>query len=453
MTESATHTENETEEKQKASDESGNRILDEGIERGVANLTEDHIEEVINQILKEETGARLKTYVETCVHCGLCSEACHYYLSHDRDPRFSPVGKVKQTLWEILKKKGRVSPDFIRQAAQIAHTECNLCKRCSMYCPFGIDIAYLMLVVRRIIHKLGATPLYIQDTVNSHAVTMNQMWVKEDEWIDTLQWQEEDARDEIPTLRIPIEKEGADIMYSVIAPEPKFQAGLIYQAAVLMNVAGVDWTMPATPGWDNSDMAMYTGDNEIMARIKRAHFETASRLKVKRIVMGECGHAFRSVYDMGNRALGWKMPPIPVIHGIEFYYELLKSGKIKIAKKFSEPVTLHDPCNVVRGRGLHEMSRYVANAICENLVEMHPNREHNYCCCAGGGVINCGPPYKQTRIQGNRIKADQLRDTGVSVLIAPCHNCHSGLEDIVHHYELGMDIKFFSDIIYEVMEK
>jgi Fe-S oxidoreductase len=282
---------------------------------------------------------------------------------------------------------------------------------------------------------------------------MNQMWVKEDEWIDTLQWQEEDARDEIPTLRIPIEKEGADMMYSVIAPEPKFQAGLIYQAAVLMNVAGVDWTMPATPGWDNSDMAMFVGNNEIMARIKREHFETAARLKVKRIVMGECGHAFRSVYDMGNRTLGWRMPPIPVIHGIEFYYELLKTGKIKIAKKFSEPVTLHDPCNVVRGRGLHEMARYVANAICENLVEMHPNREHNYCCGAGGGVINCGPPYKQTRMQGNKIKAKQLGDTGVNIVIAPCHNCHSGLEDIVHHYDLGMNVKFFSDILYEVMEK
>jgi Fe-S oxidoreductase len=439
--------------KEKNDTKSNEKALDEGIEKGAENLTEDKIQEVINQVLKDETGVRLKTYVETCIHCGLCSEACHYYLSHDNDLKFSPVGKVKQTLWEMINKKGRVSVDFIKQAARIAHTECNLCKRCTMYCPFGIDIAYLILVVRRIVHKLGMTPLYIQDTAHSHSVTMNQMWVKEDEWIDTLQWQEDDARDEIPGLRIPVEKEGADIMYSVIAPEPKFQAGLIYQAAVLMNVAGMDWTMPATPGWDNSDMAMYTGDNEIMARVKKAHFETAARLRVNRIVMGECGHAFRSVYDMGNRAIGWKMPPIPVIHAIEFYYELLKSGKLKVAKKYAEPVTLHDPCNVIRGRGLHEMARYVVNEICENFVEMHPNREHNYCCCAGGGVINCGPPYKQTRMLGNRVKAEQLKATGVGVLIAPCHNCHSGLEDINHHYELGMDIKFISDILYEVIEK
>ena len=432
------------------------KIFDEATEAGIAKLTEDKIQRVIKKVLRGETGARLKTYVQTCIHCGLCSEACHYYLSHDKDPAFSPVGKVKQTMWAILKKDGRVSPDFVRDMTRIAQTECNLCKRCAMYCPFGIDIAYIMLVVRRMCHLLGVTPRYIQDTAHSHSVTMNQMWVKPDEWPDTLQWQEEEAQAEIPTLRIPLEKEGADIMYSVIGPEPKFQAQLIYQAAVIMDVAGVDWTMPASSGWDNSDMAMYTGDNELMGRLKRHHFETAARLKVKKIVMGECGHAFRSVYDMGNRWLGWKMPPIPIIHAIEFYYDLIKSGKIRIKKKFATPVTLHDPCNVVRGAGLHEKSRYVVNAICEELIEMHPNREHNYCCIAGGGVINCGPPYKMTRMDGNKVKAEQLfeaKTKGAEVLIAPCHNCHSGLEDINHHFGIGQEIKFIGDIIYEVMEK
>ncbi|MBW1867360.1 MAG: (Fe-S)-binding protein [Deltaproteobacteria bacterium] len=432
------------------------RIIDQGIEKGAEDLTPERIEKVITGMLKSEGGARLKTYVETCVHCGLCSDACHFYLSFDKDPRYSPAGKVKQTIAQVVKKKGRVSADFIKQAAEISYTECNLCRRCAMYCPFGIDVAYMMLFMRRICHLLGVTPQYIQDTAHSHSATFNQMWIKEDEWIDTLQWQEEEAQDEIPTLRIPLEKEGADIMYSVIGPEPKFRAQLIYQAAVIMNVAGINWTMPATPGWDNSDMCMYTGDTEMMARLKRSHFETAMRLKVKRIVMGECGHAFRSVYDMGNRALGWKMPPIPVVHAIEFYYELLKAGKIKVTKKYEPPVTLHDPCNIVRGRGLHDMYRYVAHALCENVVEMYPNREHNYCCSAGGGVINCGPPFKNKRVDGNRVKAKQIFDAktrGAKTVIAACHNCHGGLEDIILQNELGMELKFLADIIYEVMEK
>jgi Fe-S oxidoreductase len=428
-------------------------IKDEGVERGAEKLTPERIEKTINAVFDNEAGARLKAYVETCAHCGLCSDACHFFLSRDRDPRFSPVGKVKQTIWEMLDKKGKVSAEFMKQAIQVAQTECNMCRRCVQYCPFGIDIAYMMSLVRRIGHKLEITPLYIQDTAHSHAATMNQMWVKDDEWIDALIWQEDELREELPTARIPLEKEGAEIMYSVIGPEPKFRTQLIYQAAAIMNEAGCDWTMPATPGWDNSDMAMYTGDSEMMGRLKRMHFETAARLRVKKIVMGECGHAFRSVYDTGNRVLGWQMPPIQVVHALEFYWDLLNEGKIRVAKKFEEPVTFHDPCNVVRGRGLHEKAREVVRAFCPNFIEMTPNKEHNYCCAAGGGVINCGPPFKNARVESNRVKAEQLQATGVKVCIAPCHNCHGGLEDIIHKYKLGIELKFLGEIIYDCMEK
>lgn len=428
-------------------------IKDEGIERGAEKLTPERIEKTINAVLGNEAGARLKAYVETCAHCGLCSEACHFYLSRDRDPRFSPVGKVKQTIWEMLDKKGKVSVEFMKQATQVAQTECNLCRRCVQYCPFGIDIGYMMSLVRRIVHKLELTPLYIQDTAHSHSATMNQMWVKDDEWIDALHWQEDELREELPSARIPLEKEGAEIMYSVIGPEPKFRTQLIYQAAAIMNVAGMDWTMPATPGWDNSDMAMFTGDSEMMGRLKRLHFETAARLRVKKIVMGECGHAFRSVYDTGNRVLGWRMSPVRVVHALEFYWDLLNEGRIKVAKQIEEPVTFHDPCNVVRGRGLHEKAREVVRAFCPNLVEMTPNREHNICCAAGGGVINCGPPFKNSRVESNSVKAEQLKATGVKLCIAPCHNCHGGLEDIIHKYKLDMQLKFLGEIIYDCMEK
>jgi len=432
------------------------KIIDKGIEAGAAELTPEKIQETVRKILASEGGARLKTYIETCAHCGLCSEACHFYLSNDKNPIYSPAGKIKQTLAEIVKKRGKVSVEFIKSACEIAFTECNLCRRCVMYCPFGIDAAYMMLFMRRICHKLGVVPQYIQDTAHSHSATLNQMWVKEDEWIDTLQWQEEEAQDEIPELRIPIEKEGADIFYSVIGPEPKFRAQLIYQAAVIMHAAGMDWTMPATPGWDNSDMCMYTGDVEMMARLKKVHFETAMRLKNKRIVMGECGHAFRSVYDVGNRILGWKMAPLPVVHAIEFYYELLRDRKITIQKKFQTPVTFHDPCNIVRGRGLHEKARYIIAATCKEFIEMHPNREHNFCCSAGGGVINCGPPFRNKRVTSNSVKAEQLAEAkskGAQIVIAPCHNCHGGLEDIIKHYELDMELKFLGDILYELIEK
>ncbi len=433
-----------------------NAIVDPWIERGIEKLTAEGMEKIIGQVLNSEAGARFKTYLDICVHCGLCSEGCHHFLSHDNRPELSPAGKIKRTLVELIKKGGKVDSDFIRNAAEIAYSECNMCRRCAMYCPFGIDIAYLIMMMRRICHKLGLTPQNMQDTAHSHSATYNQMWLGEDEWIDSLHWQEEEARDEIPGLRIPLEREGADIFYSVIAPEPKFRAQLIYQAAVILNTSGVSWTMPATPGWDNSDLCMFTGDHEMMGRLKKVHFETAMRLKAKRIVMGECGHAFRSVYDVGNRWLGWKMPPIPVTHALEFYNELLETGRIEIERKFEVPVTFQDPCNMVRGRGLHEIARRVVRATCDTFIEMEPNREHNYCCGAGGGVINCGPPYKKKRVKANRTKADQLKavaEKGVRVVIAPCHNCHGGIEDILHHYGIDMEIKFLGDIIYDVMKK
>ncbi len=428
-------------------------IEDPGLDQGLQNLTPEVIQSTIQKVINQENSARLKAFVDTCVHCGLCSDGCHFFISHDRDPLRAPVGKVKETLWQMIQHKGHVSKEFMRKAAIIAYTECNLCKRCVLYCPFGIDTAYLMSVVRRICHLLGLTPLYLQDTSHSHSATMNQMWVKEDEWLDTVQWQEDEARDEFPNLRIPVDKEGAEIMYSVIGPEPKFQPQLIYQAAAIFHEAGVDWTMPATPGWDNSDMSMYSGDSEMMGRLKRMHYDTARRLKVKQVVMGECGHAYRSIHDMGNRWLGWKDHPIPVIHALQYYWELFKAGRIKVESTMDEVCTLHDPCNTVRGGGHQEKVREVLQAFCPNFVEMHPNREHNYCCSAGGGVINCGPPHRMTRVLGNRVKAEQLRATGARIVIAPCHNCHGGLEDIIKHYELDMEIKFLGDIIYAHMQK
>ncbi|VVS91770.1 electron transfer complex ferredoxin TmcB [Desulfoluna spongiiphila] len=429
-------------------------IMDDGIESGLARFDEKKVREIIHTVIHKEASPRLEAYLSTCVHCGLCSDSCHYYLSRDKDPAYSPAGKVKKSLLALTRSR-KITPEILKEAAIVAFTHCNLCRRCTLYCPLGVDIAYLIAMVRRICFLCGVVPHYIQDTANSHSATFNQMWIKNDEWLDSLYWQEEEAREELPDLTIPVEREGAEIMYSVIGPEPKFRAQLIYQAAVIMDRAGISWTYPGTRGWDNSDMCMYTGDYEMMGRLKKAHFDTAMRLKVNRIVMGECGHAFRSVYDTGNRYLGWKTPPVPVVHAVEFYHEILTDKRITIKKKLDTPVTFHDPCNIVRGRGLHELAREVTRMCCTTLIEMEPNREHNFCCGAGGGVINCGPNFKNERVLGNRVKAEQLmaaKAKGADTVITPCHNCHGGLEDIIHHFGIDMKIKFLSDIIYETME-
>ncbi len=428
------------------------KIKDSGLDEGIKRLTPEKIQRVVKRVLTQETAGRFKMYMETCVRCGLCAEACHTYLSFDRDPQYAPVSKVRNTIWELVKRDGLVEPEFIRNMSRIVYTECGTCRRCSMYCPFGIDIAYLILLGRRICHLLHMVPAYLQDTTNSHSATMNQMWVNQDEWIDTLMWQEEEAQFDYPDLRLPLEKEGAEVMYSVIGPEPKITAHLIAGMAKVMHRAGIDWTMPATDGWDNSNMAMFSGDYEIMGRVERLHWETAMRLKVKKIVMGECGHAYRgAVYD-GPRWLGWRFPPIPMVHAIDFYYDLIKNKKLRIKKKFEAHVTVQDPCNTVRGLGLGDKLRYIINETCEKFTDVSPNKEHNYCCAAGGGIINCGPPWKIHRMKSNRVKAEQLKATQAEIVVSPCHNCHSGLDDIIGYYDLHMHTKFILDILMDVVD-
>jgi len=429
-----------------------NPIEDTALDEAVSALTREKIKAAIDQVLDREASARLRIYHDTCVRCGLCASACHSYLSRDRDPRFAPVSKVKDTLWRLIDERENVPPADLREMAQIAFLECGTCRRCSQYCPFGIDIAHLMLTVRRVCHLLGLVPKYLQDTTDSHSATGNQMWIHQDEWIDTALWQEEDACDELAGARVPMEREGADIMYSVIAPEPKILAQLMGNMAVVMKAADLDWTYPDTDGWDNSNMAMYSGDFEVMGRIARKHWDTAMRLGVNRVVMGECGHAFRGAMYDGPRWLGFKQPPLPLVHAIEFYWDLLESGKVTIAKKFDTPVTVQDPCNTVRGQGLGGKLREVINAMCSDFRDMNPRLEHNYCCNAGGGQINCGPPGKITRMTSARVKAEQLAATGAEICITPCHNCHSGIEDVVGHYDLKMKTKFLIEIMAECIQ-
>jgi Fe-S oxidoreductase len=90
--------------------------------------------------------------------------------------------------------------------------------------------------------------------------------------------------------------------------------------------------------------------------------------------------------------------------------------------------------------------------MCENFTDMTPRLEHNYCCGAGGGIVNCGAPWKRERMLSNRIKAEQLDATGADVCITPCHNCHHGIADVIGYYGLGMGTKFISDILMETME-
>jgi Fe-S oxidoreductase len=263
-------------------------VADIGFDETAKRLTPEKIEKAINAVLNlRKNAGRFKAPLDTCIHCALCAEACHWYMSHGKDPSYAPVAKVRMTLWEMIKRKGKVSPEFMKQAARIVFAECNLCRRCSMYCPYGLDIAYQLGMVRRICFLLGLVPQNILDQDNSHSATLNQLWITQADWIDTMQWQEEEVRADVKNARVPVDKEGADVMWCPLGTEPKIATYHIARTAKIMNVAGIDWTVASQDGWDCANMAMFIRDMETMQRVVRGIYENAMKLKIKRIVLTE----------------------------------------------------------------------------------------------------------------------------------------------------------------------
>lgn len=150
--------------------------------------------------------------------------------------------------------------------------------------------------------------------------------------------------------------------------------------------------------------------------------------------------------------MGYKELPYEVMHPGEFYYELLVTGRLKIdpAKKIKEPVTLQDPCNIIRRAGAAEKFRYIVQQTCENFIEMYPNREHNFCCNAGGGLAVLAQ-WISHKARGNRVKAEQILKTGAKIVVCPCHNCNVGIKDIIKYWNLPVKLMFFDELLEKTM--
>jgi Fe-S oxidoreductase len=129
------------------------------------------------------------------------------------------------------------------------------------------------------------------------------------------------------------------------------------------------------------------------------------------------------------------------------------TGKIEIdkKKKIKGPITIQDPCNLVRLRGAANKLRYLVHTTCEDVVEMYPNREHNFCCNAGGGGAAIGPPWRGILVEGNKIKARQIEETGAKFISTPCHNCYTGINNIIKGYHLNVKAMFMDELITETM--
>ena len=240
----------------------------------------------IMDFLKPRMGARFRMWLKICSRCGLCADTCHYYLANDKDPKKIPACKVR-FLRDILRKKGKIDHDYLRKVYEAVYYECNACRRCSLFCPFGIDIAAMIGLLRGLLHSQGMSPEGLLKAIENYKEFGNQMAVTDEDWIETLKWCEEETAEELVGLKIPIDKKGAKIMYTVNAREPMFYPQDIMEVAKIFHVAGEDWTLPSKKGWDATNLAMFCSDNEAAKTIAENTFRRAEELGVKQIAVTE----------------------------------------------------------------------------------------------------------------------------------------------------------------------
>ncbi|NJL58698.1 MAG: (Fe-S)-binding protein [Desulfobacteraceae bacterium] len=207
----------------------------------------------IREILDVYDSARIQTWLNICSKCGLCAESCFVYLGHDKDPKMSPAYKVKRTLGEMYRQKGNVTREFLEGCFDTLWLHCTLCKRCSLYCPFGIDIATMMSLARRVCNSQGVLPEKLAFFTDNCRKSGNHMALPIEEFQETCEWMADEAGEEIKGVEIPFDKPDVKYMYTINPREPVFYPQDIAMAAKIFTIVGESWTMPSY-GWDCTNL-------------------------------------------------------------------------------------------------------------------------------------------------------------------------------------------------------
>ncbi len=396
-----------------------------------------------------------------CVHCGLCTDSCHYVLANPGDPTYAPAYKadrIRKFFKAHYDWTGRVFPGWVgakslytdedlEELKDTVFGKCTNCRRCSLNCPMGVDFATFNRMARGLLVSVGVMPEGVAVVSKDQWEIGNQMGVLKEDYIDTLEWLAEEMEEEYgdPNATIPIDKENADVVYSINPREVKYDPRTISDAALIFYQAGENWTMPSE-GWDMTNFGLFSGDDDLGGAVARRLYEKVAALKGKKLVISECGHGYRSTRCEGQNWGQWDID-FPMESSVDTMIRYIKEGRIKVDKsKNTTPVTFHDSCNNARSCGLFEEPRELLNLVCSDFREMYPNRAENYCCTGGGGAMSMSE-YTPRRLKSAKIKADQLKATGAEIVVTSCHNCVDGLSDLIKHYKLGMQVSQLVNLV------
>ncbi|WP_457667938.1 sulfate reduction electron transfer complex DsrMKJOP subunit DsrK [Thiolapillus sp.] len=411
----------------------------------------------------------LQVYMDSCVKCGACTDKCHYYLG-TKDPKNMPVARqdlMRKVYRRYFTFGGKFFPklvgatDFTQEVLDDWYNyyhQCSQCRRCSVFCPYGIDTAEISMAAREIMDRIGLGDKYSNEIIGKVYRIGNNLGLPGPALEDTLEGLEEDVFDDTGVeVKYPLDVKGADIL--LVTPSADFFAephvdGLIGYGKVF-HEAGVSWTMSSYAS-EAANFGMFIGSYENMRKISQRVRKAALDLGVKRIIFGECGHAWRVAYAFLNTLAGpWDFldPDYPVPqHILEFTLGEIEKGTLNIDKSLNDDMvlTFHDSCNVARATrmgdkpgGQFEIPRAVIKAVCNNYVDMPEDtiREATFCCGGGGGLLT--DDLMELRVKGAKPRMEALKSVteeyGVTHMAAICAICKSQFTKVIPYYGFDMD--------------
>ena len=410
--------------------------------------------EKFTAFIRQRVSRPLQYYQDICVRCGACVDACHFYAV-TKDPVHIPA--YRMMLVKKLTQSGENGDgkllNWYREfqerdaptAAQLekAIWECTGCRRCAVFCPFDLDTALLV--------SLGRAALLQENDAHEIIAEIGQAEVSKGEIIDDIKefyveqvevLEQRLQQEFAPDLRIPVEKE-ARVLYVPLVGEHA-----ITPVAKIFHAAGEDWTLSQFTATNHS---FFVGDMESAAKAAHWIVQEARRLGITTLVYSECGHATRTLMQYFDAWFGDELAGIERTDILSLVARYLDAGKIRVQSgAFDTPLTYHDPCNLGRNLGVFDEPRALINAVATNFCELTPNREMNWCCGGGGGLV-ADPDLAEIRLQAGQKKVEQIRQTQAQWVITACENCKAQLEDLDQHYELGVEVKGVVDIIADAL--
>jgi Fe-S oxidoreductase len=404
----------------------------------------------------------LEIYSRLSTKCSSCAAACQLYQStgEDRDipcHRSDLLLRIYRRYFThagILKARlggGFVLTDDSLDEMAEAYYRCTACRRCKSTCPIGIDHGLITHLSRWLLAEIDVIPKALLVSVREQLEGVgNTSAIPVPALRDTCEFLEEELEELYHvTVKIPIDVEGAEYVFFPAVSDFLIEADTLMGNAAVMHVTGGSWTI-GTGNYDGINYGLFYSDR-MMERIVQNVAKEVRRLRGRKILVGECGHATRSAWFIPTFC-GPDAPP--VVNCLQYAFAQLEAGKLPLRdEKILERVTYHDPCNIARAGRITEEPREILRAICKDYVEMTPNRTQNYCCGGGGGTVSIDEIRAfRTGPMGKR-KAEQIRATGARYLVAPCANCKKQLREVCEDNGLGeVQVVGLHDLLLKVID-